>query len=49
MLGLARHKSAVGEIDEAIEISDQALTLRRQHFGSSRVPTRRRYQSTPAC
>ena len=33
MLGLARHKSAVGEIDEAIEISDQALTLRRQHFG----------------
>ena len=33
MLGLARHKSAVGEIDEAIEISDQALVLRRQHFG----------------
>ena len=33
MLGLARHKSGVGEIDEAIEISDQVLTLRRQHFG----------------
>ncbi len=33
MLGLARHKSAVGEIDEAIEISDEALTLRRRHFG----------------
>ena len=33
MLGLARHKSAVGEIDEAIEISNQALALRRQHFG----------------
>ena len=33
MLGLARHKSAVGEFDEAIEISDQALALRRQHFG----------------
>ena len=33
MLGLARHKSAVGEIDEAIEISDQVLALRRQHLG----------------
>jgi tetratricopeptide (TPR) repeat protein len=33
MLGLARHKSAVGEIDEAIEISDQVLALRRQYFG----------------
>ena len=33
MLGLARYKSAAGEIDEAIEISDQVLVLRRQHSG----------------
>ncbi len=33
MLGLARHKSVMGEIDGAIEISDQVLILRRQHYG----------------